>query len=100
MPQLLCNFPATAGTTFIHKITLFLSSLADLYDENKDGDLVTEEPDYKPEPRECIFSKGQSKRLWNELYKVVDSSDVIIQVYIYEVYCMYTGRLISRLMKI
>ena len=91
MPQLLCNFPATAGTV-IHKITLFLSSLADLYDENKDGDLVTEEPDYKPEPRECIFSKGQSKRLWNELYKVVDSSDVIIQVYIYRyIVCTQEG---------
>ena len=30
--------------------------------------------------REAIFSKGQSKRIWNELYKVVDSSDVLIQV--------------------
>jgi len=27
-----------------------------------------------------MFDKGQSKRIWNELYKVVDSSDVIIQV--------------------
>ncbi len=46
----------------------------------KDADLVSDEPDYRLEARECIFSKGQSKRLWNELYKVVDSSDVIIQV--------------------
>ncbi|OAL74283.1 nucleolar GTP-binding protein [Trichophyton violaceum] len=28
--------------------------------------------------REPIFSKGQSKRIWNELYKVIDSSDVIV----------------------
>ncbi|EMR08621.1 nucleolar GTP-binding protein 2 [Pneumocystis murina B123] len=27
-----------------------------------------------------IFSKGTSKRIWNELYKVIDSSDVIIQL--------------------
>lgn len=27
-----------------------------------------------------MFDKGQSKRIWGELYKVVDSSDVIIQV--------------------
>lgn len=27
-----------------------------------------------------IFEKGQSKRIWNELYKVIDSSDVVIQV--------------------
>ena len=26
------------------------------------------------------FDKGQSKRIWGELYKVVDSSDVVIQV--------------------
>ncbi|KAH8700238.1 nucleolar GTP-binding protein 2 [Talaromyces proteolyticus] len=30
--------------------------------------------------REAVFSKGQSKRIWNELYKVIDSSDVIIHV--------------------
>lgn len=37
-----------------------------------DGNLTT--------AREAIFSKGQSKRIWNELYKVIDSSDVIIHV--------------------
>jgi nuclear GTP-binding protein len=30
--------------------------------------------------REPIFTKGQSKRIWNELYKVMDSSDVIAHV--------------------
>ncbi|RKU48355.1 GTPase required for pre-60S ribosomal subunit nuclear export and maturation [Coniochaeta pulveracea] len=30
--------------------------------------------------KEAIFSKGQSKRIWNELYKVIDSSDVILHV--------------------
>lgn len=33
-----------------------------------------------PTAREPIFSKGQSKRIWNELYKVIDSSDVVIHV--------------------
>ncbi|ODV95529.1 hypothetical protein PACTADRAFT_34095 [Pachysolen tannophilus NRRL Y-2460] len=32
------------------------------------------------EAKEAIFNKGQSKRIWNELYKVIDSSDVIIHV--------------------
>ena len=50
------------------------------YDQEKDRDLVSEEPDYRTEMQECIFSKGQSKRLWNELYKVIDSSDVVVQV--------------------
>jgi nuclear GTP-binding protein len=30
--------------------------------------------------REFIFMKGTSKRIWNELYKVIDSSDVILHV--------------------
>lgn len=30
--------------------------------------------------REEVMLKGQSKRIWGELYKVVDSSDVVIQV--------------------
>ena len=38
----------------------------------QDGQLTT--------AREPIFSKGQSKRIWNELYKVIDSSDVVIHV--------------------
>lgn len=41
-----------------------------------DGD----EKDSRPAAREPIFGKGQSKRIWGELYKVVDSSDVLIQV--------------------
>ncbi|KAJ6841096.1 nuclear/nucleolar GTPase 2-like [Iris pallida] len=30
--------------------------------------------------RHTMFEKGQSKRIWGELYKVVDSSDVVVQV--------------------
>ncbi|QSL66934.1 hypothetical protein MERGE_001321 [Pneumocystis wakefieldiae] len=29
---------------------------------------------------DAVFLKGTSKRIWNELYKVIDSSDVIIQL--------------------
>ncbi|KAK9359665.1 NUC091 domain-containing protein [Lipomyces starkeyi] len=36
--------------------------------------------DWIQEAREAIFSKGQSKRIWNELYKVIDSSDVVVHV--------------------
>ncbi|KAK1650048.1 hypothetical protein QYE76_067853 [Lolium multiflorum] len=41
-------------------------------DEQEDGlrDLV----------RHNMFEKGQSKRIWSELYKVIDSSDVVVQV--------------------
>lgn len=48
-------------------------------EERADDVAPQEDGTYAP-AREAIFSKGQSKRIWNELYKVVDSSDVLIQV--------------------
>lgn len=30
--------------------------------------------------KQKYLDKGQSKRIWGELYKVIDSSDVVIQV--------------------
>ncbi|XP_044064385.1 nucleolar GTP-binding protein 2 [Siniperca chuatsi] len=50
------------------------------YNADKDKDLMTEDTGVREEAREEIFKKGQSKRIWGELYKVIDSSDVIIQV--------------------
>jgi len=50
------------------------------YNETTDKDRVVERPDSEPAVREWIFGAGQSKRIWNELYKVIDSSDVVIQV--------------------
>ncbi|XP_013874055.1 nucleolar GTP-binding protein 2 [Austrofundulus limnaeus] len=50
------------------------------YNADKDKDLVTEDTGVRDEVREEIFKKGQSKRIWGELYKVIDSSDVVIQV--------------------
>ncbi|KAM9353944.1 nucleolar GTP-binding protein 2 [Symphorus nematophorus] len=53
---------------------------AQSYNAEKDTDLVTEDTGVREEVREEIFKKGQSKRIWGELYKVIDSSDVVIQV--------------------
>ncbi|KAM9267899.1 nucleolar GTP-binding protein 2 isoform 2-T2 [Morus bassanus] len=50
------------------------------YDQGKDRDLVTEDSGVRDEAQEEIFKKGQSKRIWGELYKVIDSSDVVVQV--------------------
>ncbi|XP_067032799.1 uncharacterized protein [Acropora muricata] len=50
------------------------------YDEEKDVNLVREDDGVRDAVSEALFSKGQSKRIWNELYKVIDSSDVVIQV--------------------
>lgn len=47
------------------------------------GDTVAEDDgtmSTAPTAREPVFSKGQSKRIWNELYKVIDSSDVILHI--------------------
>ncbi|XP_045618799.2 uncharacterized protein Ns2 [Procambarus clarkii] len=52
----------------------------DKYDAEKDVDLVRDAPDTQELPPEWFLKAGQSKRIWNELYKVIDSSDVVIQV--------------------
>ena len=57
------------------------NSATESYNEEKDRDLVKDETEtFKDVAREYIFSAGQSKRIWNELYKVIDSSDVVVQV--------------------
>ncbi|KAE8624314.1 hypothetical protein XENTR_v10005911 [Xenopus tropicalis] len=55
-------------------------SLAENYNQQNDRDLVKEDTGVRDEAREEIYKKGQSKRIWGELYKVIDSSDVIVQV--------------------
>jgi nuclear GTP-binding protein len=61
-------------------------SNTDKYAEDKDGQRV----EYREHERstaedktlvsEYVFQKGTSKRIWAELYKVIDSSDVVIEV--------------------
>lgn len=73
------------------KARLAVSSLEELAQETEDSlkkyeDKVGEDVDEGLEEgwsnlaKEAIFHKGQSKRIWNELYKVIDSSDVLIHV--------------------
>ncbi|KAM4834145.1 LOW QUALITY PROTEIN: nucleolar GTP-binding protein 2-like [Thomomys bottae] len=50
------------------------------YDQGKDRDLVSEDTGVRNKAQEEIYKKGQSKRIWGELYKVIDSSDVVVQV--------------------
>ncbi|KAI1089197.1 nucleolar GTP-binding protein [Rostrohypoxylon terebratum] len=45
-----------------------------------DGEGQTKGEDALTMAIEPIFNKGQSKRIWNELYKVLDASDVVIHV--------------------
>ncbi|XP_065205137.1 nucleolar GTP-binding protein 2 [Planococcus citri] len=50
------------------------------YTDEKDYDLIRDDGGVKPAARDWIMSAGQSKRIWNELYKVIDASDVVIQI--------------------
>ncbi|KAJ2696362.1 GTPase required for pre-60S ribosomal subunit nuclear export and maturation [Coemansia sp. IMI 203386] len=51
------------------------------YDHKKDSNLLENKPEgYADNVRDWYFNAGTSKRIWNELYKVVDSSDVILHV--------------------
>lgn len=49
-------------------------------DKDKDYDLVKDDGGTRGAVRDWVFGAGQSKRIWNELHKVIDSSDVLIQV--------------------
>jgi len=48
--------------------------------EEAQSRLTPVEPGVSDEMLEIVFKAGTSKRIWNELYKVIDSSDVLIQV--------------------
>ena len=53
------------------------------YDKDKDTkdlDLVRADEGVREAQRDWVMAAGQSRRIWNELYKVIDSSDVILQV--------------------
>ena len=57
-----------------------VTSKNDTYDSTKDNDLnkhVMQE--FRDASRHSIFDKGTSRRIWEELYKVIDSSDVLIK---------------------
>ena len=54
--------------------------MSEEYNVEKDNDLVVDNQGVKEEAMYALFKAGQSKRIWGELYKVIDSSDVVIQV--------------------
>ena len=49
------------------------------YASEADSNIVVTERE-RSLPQEELMKKGQSKRIWGELYKVIDSSDVVVQV--------------------
>ncbi|KAJ2385067.1 GTPase required for pre-60S ribosomal subunit nuclear export and maturation, partial [Coemansia sp. RSA 2603] len=58
-----------------------ITDSTDSYDYKKDTNLVeNRQSEYAENIRDWYFNAGTSKRIWNELYKVVDSSDIILHV--------------------
>lgn len=51
----------------------------EVYDEMKDSN-IRSQIEYRAETAHKMFEKGQSRRIWSELFKVIDSSDVVVQV--------------------
>lgn len=64
----------------LQDMTKLAEDAGEAYNEEKDVDLVKEDTGVKEVTRDWVFGAGQSKRIWNELHKVIDSSDVLLQV--------------------
>ncbi|KOB68307.1 putative GTP-binding protein, partial [Operophtera brumata] len=64
----------------ISSLSKAVEDSAEKYDESKDLDKVREDTGVREGQREWVFGAGMSRRIWNELYKVIDSSDVLLQV--------------------
>ncbi|KAK3819919.1 MAG: NUC091 domain-containing protein [Benniella sp.] len=68
-------------TASLEDLAAKVESTLENYDEKADRNLQSNViTDWIEEARDSVFQKGQSKRIWGELYKVIDSSDVVIHV--------------------
>ncbi|KAG0199487.1 GTPase required for pre-60S ribosomal subunit nuclear export and maturation [Mortierella sp. GBA30] len=69
------------STVNMEELAAKVESTLETYDEKADKNLQANViTDWIEEARDSVFQKGQSKRIWGELYKVIDSSDVVIHV--------------------
>lgn len=64
----------------LEDMTKAAEEASEKYSDDKDHDLVRDDGGVRQLPRDWVFAAGQSKRIWNELHKVVDSADVLLQV--------------------
>lgn len=60
--------------------TELVNTVTESYNDKNDLNIVKEDTGEKVPVKDWIMNAGQSKRIWNELYKVIDSSDVVIMV--------------------
>lgn len=64
----------------LDELTELAEKNANEYSNEKDSNIIRDNEGVKDLPRDWVMGAGQSKRIWNELFKVVDSSDVLLQV--------------------
>lgn len=67
-------------TTEIDEYALKANDQEEVYHPSKDSNVNVEDSVVKKENKDKYLEAGQSKRIWDELYKVLDSSDVVIEV--------------------
>lgn len=73
--------PTMKGSSTLEDLLRNVHSHQESYDEVKDSNQVVDPCAVTNRTHlDPLFSKGQSKRIWGELYKVIDSADVLIQV--------------------
>jgi len=81
-PKKVRKRPNLAATSY-NELKKLAEDREDTYNKEKDlkdYDLIREDTGVKDAQRDWVMAAGQSKRIWNELYKVIDSSDVILQI--------------------
>ncbi|CAG0883671.1 unnamed protein product [Cyprideis torosa] len=71
---------AAVPATDLQELVTLAEAKTEGYSLEKDKDREKEDDGVRDLAREPIMKAGQSKRIWGELYKVIDSSDVVIQV--------------------
>lgn len=57
-----------------------VDKIEETYEDKNDFDKVREDTGERAAQRDWIMNAGQSKRIWNELFKVIDSSDILLMV--------------------
>ena len=72
--------PRLSHATDVHSLLSHATEQAVQYSPGTDSNLLSARSGEKDAVSARIFEKGQSRRIWSELYKVIDSSDVLVQV--------------------
>ena len=57
-------------SVFLQQMMDYVRVSHEKYDEEKDSNIIREDDGVREEEPEVVFKAGQSKRIWNELYKV------------------------------